>query len=304
MSLGVKNKIIKIVKKQPRMILSTISPRLVSHLLYFKTFKQVLNLKNPKTFNEKLMWLKLNTYYNNPLVTQCADKYLVRQYVKDLGCGEILNDLIGVWDSEEEIQWDSLPNKFAIKCNHGCGYNIICNDKSKLDITKAQKTLSSWLSEDFWKISAEVNYKYIPKKIICEKFIESKEGLLPPDFKFYCFNGKALFVMVCLEREKGKTRYYYFNKDWEMLNYSSDAKEIPEELLNKKPKGMDEMFEYANKLAGPFPFVRVDFYLNDGKVLFGELTFSPARALDNEIFPQTDLMLGKLINLPPQLHIK
>ena len=130
------NKIINL-KKKIRGLCIKVAPKLMSKRLYKQRLNKKLNLKNPQTFNEKIQWLKLYYCPNNPLVIQCADKYLAREYIKERGYGQYLNKLIGVWDSVDEIDWDRLPEKFAIKCNHGCGYNIICDDKSKLDISEA-----------------------------------------------------------------------------------------------------------------------------------------------------------------------
>lgn len=290
--------IVSQVKLQSRKLLSTISPTLASKMLYKRAFGKKLDLNNPTTLNEKVMWLKLNTYYKNPLVTQCADKYAVRDYVKSCGCEEILNDQIAVWDSVDEIDWDLLPNKFVIKCNHGCGYNIICHDKSNFNIDEAEKKLREWMKEDFWKLSAEVNYKYIKKKIICEKYIETEDGVLPTDYKFYCFDGKADCVMVCVGREAGKPKFYYFNREWELLKYSKDSLKIPADFNITKPKGIDEAFKYADKLSTPFPFVRTDLYLVNGKTIFGELTFTPSGGLDTKRLPDTDLLFGEILTLP------
>ena len=134
-----------------------ISPTYVSKVRFKRSFARELNLDNPKTFNEKLMWLKLNRYGDDPLVIQCADKYAVREYVEKCGLGHTLNDLLGVWEEAKDVEWSQLPEKFAIKCNHGCGYNIICKDKSRFDIEKAEKTLKRWLKEEHWKEYAELH---------------------------------------------------------------------------------------------------------------------------------------------------
>ena len=153
-------------------IFSGIAPTLCSKVLFYYAFGKKLDLKNPQTLDEKLMWLKLNTYKDNPLVAQCIDKYAVRFYIESQGCSELLNDLIGVWKRAEEIPFSELPQKFVLKCNHGCGYNIICRDKSIFDSKAAVKRLKHWLREDFWRRFAEINYKTIPPKIICEAYID------------------------------------------------------------------------------------------------------------------------------------
>ncbi|HEY4601036.1 MAG TPA: ATP-grasp fold amidoligase family protein [Cerasibacillus sp.] len=283
--------------RKKRSLLSMLSPTFATKLLYKEYFGKSLDLKNPETLNEKVQWLKLNTYNNNHLVTQCADKYQVRKYVEESGCSEILNDLINVWDSVDKIEWDILPYKFALKVNHGCGYNIICNDKSKLNIKRAEAQLEKWMKEDFWKLRAEINYKYIPKRIICEKYIETESGLLPDDYKFYCFNGEPKFVMLCVGREKGRPKFFYFDREWNLMPYTRDAIENPD-IKIEKPDGIDEMFKYAEKLCKPFPFVRADFYLDKGKTIFGELTFTPSAGLDTKRLPETDKILGDFLKLP------
>ena len=150
---------IKELEQDILMQLTRISPELNSKILYFGMLKRKLNLKEPKTFNEKLMWLKLNTYKDNELVSQCADKYRVRDYVKKCGCEEILNDLIGVYDNANDIDFEKLPNRFVLKCNHAAGYNVICKDKSNLDIDKTRKKLNKWLKRDYWAMYSELQYK-------------------------------------------------------------------------------------------------------------------------------------------------
>lgn len=292
------NKKVLFLYRKSRNTLSTISPTISSKVLFRLILGQKLNLKNPQTMNEKLMWLKLNTYNNNSLVTKCVDKYRVREYVKENGCDEILNDLIGVWDNVNDINWDVLPNKFVIKCNHGCKYNIICQDKNNFDIEDAKIKLNNWIKTDYWKSHAEVNYKYICRKIICERYLNDGTGYLPEDYKFHCFNGKAEYVMICVGRENGKPKYYYFDRLWNMMEFSQDALGISKKTcVIEKPQEIDKMFKYAEKLSKPFPFVRVDFYLIKGKIIFGELTFTPSGCLDSDIFLEADKKMGEKIIL-------
>ena len=253
-----------------------INPIFYSKRVYRKTFGKKLNLKNPVEFNEKLMWLKFNTYYNNDLITQCADKYRVRDYVEKCGCEEILNGLIGVYNNVNEIEWNSLPNKFAIKCNHGAGYNIICTDKNKLDEKQVKKQLSEWMKEDYSKIAAEMQYKNINRKIICEKYIDMGNNKLPTDYKLYCFNGKVKIILVMKDRESIVTREFY-NEKWERV-YLREYEGSPAQPTSK-PDNLEKMIEYAEKLSKPFEFVRVDLYDVNQKIIFGELTFTPTGCL-------------------------
>ncbi|MEL3908411.1 MAG: ATP-grasp fold amidoligase family protein [Treponemataceae bacterium] len=271
-----------------RQFLSVVVPVYATKRLYKRTFSKELNLKNPKSLNEKALWLKLNTYYNNPLITECVDKYLVRNYVKRAGCGEIVNELLGVWDKAEKINFDELPDRFVLKGNHGCGYNLIVPDKSKLNIDEARKTVNKWMKEDYWKLFAETQYKFINKKIIAEKFLENKNNPEKwiEDYKFFCINGIPHCVMICTERETGDPKFYYFDRD---LNYHPEYYHVPgiNELPPPPtklvfPENLDLMFEYAEKLSKPFPFVRVDLYNIEGKIVFGELTFLSSGGLEHE----------------------
>lgn len=278
-------------------LVSNFSPELTSRIYYRMKFKKKLELKNPKTFNEKLMYLKLNEYENNELIVKCADKYRVREYIKDCGLENILNDLIGAYDNVDEIDFEKLPNSFVLKCNNAAGFNLICEDKSNLDIKKAQKTLRMWLKKDYWKYVAEMQYKNIEKKIVCEKFLESKDGHAIEDYKIYCFNGKPEFCMVCIGREQGKPKYYFMDKNWNLLRINPAGVEAPENFKIDKPKVIDEMYKYAEILSKPFKFVRVDFYEYHNKTIFGELTFTPAGCIDNNYIEGIDEKLGQKIDL-------
>ena len=277
--------------------LTLISPTLNTKALYLRMFHKKLDLNNPKTLNQKLLWLKLNRYMKDPLVIQCADKYLVRDYVKACGCEEILNELLGAWDSPEEIDWNSLPEKFAMKWNFGAGFNLICDDKAQLNQQAVVKQFKKWKKSKCWLPHSEMQYKYIPKKIICEKYLNDGQGFLPVDYKVYCFHGKAKFVMACIGRDLGKPKFLFFDSHWNLARINRDSVAAPENYKIEKTPAMEKLFEYAEKLSKPFPFVRADFYILGDRVYFGELTFTPAGALDNAYFPETDLMLGDMIDL-------
>lgn len=270
---------------------------MASKIYYGTKLKKKLNLKKPETFNEKLMWIKLNELDNNELVKKCADKYRVREYVKDCGCGEILNELVGVYDNANEIDFDELPQKFVLKCNHVAGYNIICKDKEKLNIKKTIRKLNKWLKTDYWKFVAEVQYKNIEKKIVCEKYLEADGDKGIEDYKIYCFNGKPEFCMVCVERNLGKTKYYFLDREWKILKINKLGLELKDNFKIDKPKSIDKMYEYAEKLAKPFKFVRVDFYNYKDKPIFGELTFTPAGCIDGAYTENDQIELGKKIKI-------
>lgn len=282
--------------------LTRISPKLNTRVIYFFKFKRCINLKNPRTLDEKIQWLKFNDYLDNHLVRDCADKYLVRDYVTQKGCPEILNKLYGVYDSASDIPWESLPNEFVLKWNFGCGQNLICRDKNKLDIEDTKRKLNEWykIHDTFYLPYSEMQYRGIKPKILCEYLIKGeKEDLLPVDYKFYCFNGHAHCVLACVGRDNTGhgAKYYFFDRNWHLLRYNVTGKAAPEGFSLPKPEGIDKLFEYADKLSKPFPFVRADFYLENGKPIFGELTFTPSGGFDTGRLPETQLLFGSMVNL-------
>ena len=246
-------------------------PVLATLLKYRKVFGYFPNLKQPRALTEKLQWHKLNTYYHNDTVTDCIDKYKVRKYVADCGCSEILNTLYGVWDSPEEIEWEKLPDKFALKCNHGCGYNIICRDKSSLNIHDTEKKLAEWLNETYGLDSVELLYSDIRPKIICERYIEGFDSNDPPtDYKFFCSYGKVKLLYIINDNHN---RIDYFTPDWEWIPVHNGGHPNSEGIELKKPENFELMKKYAEKLSEDFPIVRVDLYTENNNVIFGELTF-------------------------------
>lgn len=251
-----------------------ISPTLNTKLRYRYIFKKDLNLEKPETFNEKLLWLKLKKYNKDPLVIQCADKYRVRDYVSSCGYGDILIDMLGAWDSAKNIPWDDLPDKFVLKWNFGAGMNIVCKDKKKLDKTHTVKQMNKWQKKKYWLSHSEMHYKYMPKKIVCEEYLECLDTATIPDYKIYCFHGKPVAVLVMQNRGSGKMCTEFFDTEWNPLDnsskYAAPSKKTP------KPICLNKMMQAAEKLSSPFPFVRCDFYVVGDKFYFGELTFTPA----------------------------
>lgn len=284
-----------------REMLTRISPKLNTRVLYFVKFKKILNLKKPVTLNEKILWLKFNTYWENNLVKKCADKYKVRDYIEELGCGEILNELYGVYESVEEIEWEKFPQKYVIKLNVGCGFNIIVRDSSIFDIDEASILLRKWMNEKYYLGYSEMQYKDVKPYIIVEKFLEPTDDgqSLPEDFKFYCYSGDAKYVMMCTDRdnEGHNAKYLYYDSDWNLQTFTQYAKDNYESINIEKPEGIDEAFSYASKLSEGFPFVRVDLYIISGKVFFGELTFTPGGGLDNLRPVDTDRFLGSFLEI-------
>lgn len=254
--------------------LTCLSPELNTKARYRQFFGKKLDLDNPQTFEEKLLYLKIKNYIHNPTVIQCADKVAVREYVSKNGYGHLLNDVIGVYDRVEDIPWQQLPDQFALKWNFGATYNIICDDKSQLDISEAQKLLKRWGKQKYWLDYSEMQYKYCPKQIICEKYLDTKQGFLPYDYKLYCFNGKVKAILFIMDRDNNK-KGGFFSPEWTYLGPASkDYRGF--DITPEKPYSLDVMLECAEVLAKGFPFVRVDFYQCGDRAIFGEMTFTPA----------------------------
>lgn len=281
-----------------RYLLCGISPKLSVKFWYRYYFKKRLNLNNPQTLDEKIQWMKLYYYKDNPLVYQCADKYRVREYVEKCGLGHILNGLIATYKSPNEIDWNKLPRRFVMKWNFGCGGNVICFDKDKLDKEKAIRELKVFQKTKAHLLCAEPQYK-MDKVLLCEEFIEAENGGTPTDYKFYCFNGEAKYVLCCYGRSETESpAFYFFDRNWELKRFNKMGKDAPEGFTMPKPKGMDELFQYAEILSKPFPFVRADFYLEKGKAFFGELTFTPGGGYDVNRLPDTQILFGSMVALP------
>lgn len=247
------------------------SRSLATQFLHLRKAGKWPNLRNPKDFNEKLQWLKLNE--ESHLKSKCADKYAVYEYAKEKGLPEIINNVIQVVDDPDDIKWEILPEKVAIKCTHGSGYNIVTTRLSSLDRSALITNLKKWLKEDYGNKNLEYHYSDIKPRILIEDYIENKEGKLPIDYKLYCFHGEPKLVLVCTERTDDLRRDF-FDLEWNYLPIGlldRANKEMP-----VKPKSFDRMVEYAKILSSEFAFVRVDFYDKDGIPVLGEMTFSPA----------------------------
>lgn len=281
-----------------RYIINSISPKLQLKLLFRFYHHRNLNLQNPQTLDEKIQWMKLYYYKGNELVKRCADKYQVREYIKECGIKHILNDIIATYEDPSEVEWDALPKQFVLKWNFGCGGNYVCFDKDTMDKEKVVRDLTAFKTIKFHKIAAEPQYD-VKKILLCEKMIASEDGHLPVDYKFYCFNGEAKYVLCCYGRGKGsKPSFYFFDRNWELQRFNKQGKAAPEGFTIPKPEGIDDLFKYAEILSKPFPFVRADFYLEEGKAYFGELTFTPASGFDKGRLFESDMFFGSLVKLP------
>lgn len=271
-----------------------ISPKIVENITFFKNYGRVLNVNNPILFDEKLLILKSREYFKNDLVKQCTDKYAVRQYIESKGLGNILNELIDIGNNTNEIKWDLLPEKFAIKCTHGCGYNIIVRDKNEIDTNLIKEKLEYWLEEDYGVISGEYHYKNMKRKIIVEKYLEGKNNELPIDYKFFCSRGKVICALIIVGRGNKQERIFV-DENYNYLNFVNEYS--GKDYLSTKPKAFEEMIEISKKLSEDFPFVRVDLYEVNNKVVFGELTFTPHGCMHKYLSEEVQVKIGSKIVL-------
>lgn len=281
-------------------LLYAISPFLLAHFRYFKLTGKILNLKNPQSFDEKLLWLSL--YWRHPLKSQCTDKYAVRSYVSQNGLGNLLPNLIGVYSRSSEIDFSTLPRQFVLKCTHGCKFNIICKDKDKLNIENTLSLLDKWMKINISNMWGEIHYEQIKPRIICEEFLDDLTGNLPVDYKLFCFSGIVHCTMACTERDLTGygAKYHYYDRNWEKrLPY--DRSTISTDKVLPKPASYREIIKAAEILSKPFPFVRVDLYDIQGKAVFGEMTFTPNGCIDTDTTAIGQQELGKLVSLPDKM---
>ena len=258
-----------------------------------------LNLDNPQTFSEKLQWLKLHN--RKPEYTQMVDKVEAKEYVANIIGEEHIIPTLGVWDRVEDIDWDSLPNQFVLKCTHDSGGIVICSDKSKLDINSAKAKLKRGLKRKFYFQNREWPYKNVVPRIIGEQYMVDESGYELKDYKWFCFNGepKALFIATDRGVEGEETKFDFFDAEFNHLPFTNGHPNANREIV--KPKSFERMKELAAKLSAGQPHLRVDFYDIDGKIYFGELTFyhwSGTMPFEPE---EWDYTFGSWIKLPNQL---
>lgn len=253
-----------------------------------------LDLEHPQTFNEKLQWLKL--YDRKSEYTVMVDKYKVREYIKNKIGEEYLIPLIGVWDDPDDIDFDALPDKFVLKCNHNSGLGMcICKDKSNLDIKKVKNELRRGLAQDYYLTGREWPYKDVARKIIAEKYMEESGKSDLKDYKLMCFAGKVRCTFVCSDRSRD-LKVTFFDNDWRKMPFERHY-QSSREVINK-PKNFTKMIELAEILSRGIPFVRVDFYEIKEKIYFGELTFFPGAGFEEFTPEKWDFILGSWIQLP------
>lgn len=268
--------------------------RVFLKILFRKYTGNELNLKNPRTFNEKLQWLKL--YNHNPLYTNLVDKYEVKRYVSDLIGEEYIIPTLGVWKSFDEIDFENLPQQFVLKCTHDSGGIVIVQDKSKFDKEAAKKKIEKCLKDNFYYKGREWPYKNVHPKIIAEKYMVDESGTELKDYKFFSFNGKVKMIQVDYDRYVFHKRNLY-TTNWEYIDetiqYPTDRNHII-----AKPIKLEKMIELVEILSEGIPHVRVDFYSIGEKIYFGEMTFFHGSGFEKFSSRELEYTMGDWISLP------
>ena len=275
-------------------------------LMYGLEMGHKLDLEHPRLYQEKLQWLKL--YNHQPEYTSMVDKITAKEYASKIIGDQYIIPTLGTWECFDEIDFDALPDQFVLKTNHGGGNLgvVVCPDKSKLDKKAAKKRLENSKKMSLYSTFREWPYKNVKPMIMAETFMSddtefNKGGL--SDYKFTCFDGVADNVMVCTDRASGQTKFYFYDKEWNLIPLNVRGKNTDPSFKLPKPDCMDEMFEIAGKLSKGIPFLRVDLYCINDRPYFGETTFFPDSGFDPNILPETEIYFGDKIILPEKKTI-
>lgn len=254
-----------------------------------------LDLEDPKTFNEKLQWLKL--YDRNPQYTIMVDKYAAKEYVANRIGAKYVIPTLGVWNHFDDIDFDTLPDQFVLKCTHDSGGLVVCKDKRTLDKKTAKNKIEKCLKRNYYWSRREWPYKDVQPRVIAEKYLTDDEGKELNDYKLMCFNGKVKANFVCSNRFSGSgLNVTFYDTHWERMPFE---RHYPAALTDiAKPESYDEMVVLAEKLSQGIPFLRVDFYEIQGKPYLGELTFFPGSGFEEFTPEKWDRILGDWIKLP------
>lgn len=253
-----------------------------------------LNLDNPSTYNEKLIWLQL--YDRNPLYTKLADKYLVKQYVSELIGEKYVSELIGVWENADKIPFENLPEEYVLKCNHDCGSVFIKKKDTKVNKKKLIKKFNKALSRNYYDVGRVWSYKNIKPLIFCESLVQTHDNKPPKDYKFFCFDGVPKFLFVASDRGEN-TKFDFYDMNWNRIPVKQH---FPNSTIEQpKPKQFEEMIELSKILSKGLPHVRVDFYIDKfDKIIFGEMTFCHFSGKEPFEPDKYDKIFGSYLKLP------
>ncbi|MDR1697792.1 MAG: hypothetical protein LBR37_02615 [Erysipelotrichaceae bacterium] len=278
-----------------RKLIKCFSKTLYVKLQYRYITHHKLNLKNPTRYTEKLQYLRLYLYPKDPRVSKCASRDGLRQYAKELGLSEYLIPSYGIFNHFEDLDLNMIPLPFVLKCTHASSYNYFCFEKDdiKYDIMKRQ--FIKWLKTNYGKKTVEMHYSKIPPRIIAEKILLENEQL-PIEYKIHVFNGKAKYLYVVTGRGQN-IRYTNLLTNWQRFDGAQFNGWKSADITPLKPHNFDEMIAIAEKLAAPFPFVRVDFFNINGRIFLNEMTFTPAKGTLIFDDDKCDFEIGKWLDI-------
>ena len=290
------------IREKYELFLGHYFPKKLANQRYREAYGKDIDWENPKTIDEKINWMKF--HYDTSQWTELTDKYRVRQYVADRGLADILVPLYGKWDSIEDIDWDSLPNEFVMKTNHGSGDVLICKDKNTLDKAYWTRCVDQWMHTDYSRLMGEPHYIGIPRCIIAEQLLDARKQSVPSssliDYKVWAFDGKPMYIWCGLDRTPKSVEVITYDPDWNArpelsvddAHYHLTSKRLP------RPVTLDQMLDAAAKLSKGHPQVRVDFYEVEGKLYFGEMTFTASSGINFFYTEDFRLELGSYTQLP------
>ncbi len=278
------------------------SDELYIRLLYFFTIRKVLNLKNPKTFNEKIQWLKLYAYKKE--YSTMVDKIKAKEYASKIIGEQYIIPLLGVWDSADDIDFDTLPQQFVLKCNHNSGAGMyICKDKKNIDVNKVREGLRKGLSENKFMKVREKPYRDVERKILAEKYMEDTKTKELRDYKFICVDGVVKAMYIATDRQNRSEPYFdFFDANFRHLDFKQGHPNAP--IPPEKPLCFEEMKQLASKLSVGFPQIRVDLYEVNGQIYFGEMTFYHLGGITPFEPYSWDKEFGNWISLPEKTNVK
>ncbi len=299
------NKYYKIKKaiKHPEWVFGVILRRFFSCFMgdetfikweYFSGMRKFPNLENPKTYNEKLQWLKLHDVH--PEYGRLVCKYEAKDYVRSILGDSVIIPTLGVWNSFDDIDFDALPNQFVLKTTHDSGGVVVVTDKCKMDMEKARAKLTKSLKHNYFLEHREYPYKYVKPRIIAEKYMVDESGTELKDYKFFCFDGKCKMLLIASDRNLGDVKIDFFDEYFNHLPFTRNHENSKKPI--EKPKGFDKMIEIAEKLSEGFTHLRVDLYDISGSIYFGELTFFPGSGNVPFEPEEWDVKVGEWLKLP------
>ena len=282
------------IKEIGKKVAALIPTKLWLSYMFKRKFGRGIDWKNPKTFNEKLQWLKV--YDKNPLYTTLVDKYEVKKYIADTIGEEYVIPTLGVWDRFEDIDFDTLPDQFVLKCTHDSGGLVIVRDKSKFDKEAARKKFKIAMNRNPYAVTREWPYKNVKRRIIAETYMKDAMADVLPVYKVFTFGGKPTLIQAIQNDKTDKETIDYYDVEWNLLelkqNFPNSERPLP------RPKNLDKMMMLAEKLAVVPTFLRVDFYEINGEIYFSEFTFFSDSGMKKFYPEKWDLELGDLIQLP------